>query len=147
MAYSAPEDLKLLCDEKELVRMVKAGPSQGWEHPHVQAALQEAIDQADGEIDAWIGARVDVPLETVPRIVSNLSGKIAVYNLMRRRASVPEHWASEYKRCLELLRQVAQGKILLGMAADGSAETKTTAHDPVIISAQPALPSDTWEKF
>ncbi len=145
--YCQTEDLKLLCAEKELVQMVKDGAGQGWDHAHVQAALAEAIDHADGEIDAYLGARMDVPLETVPRIISNTSAKIAVYNLMRRRASVPDHWQSEYKRCLDLLKAITSGKISLGLSEDGSSDAGTTAHDAVVIAPKRMFGSDVWEKF
>ncbi len=147
MAYAVPDDLKLLCAERELVQMVKDGAGQGWGHTHVQAALAEAIDHADGEIDAYVGVRMDVPLDPVPRLIANISAKIAVYNLMRRRASVPDHWQSEYRRCLEILKSIAHGKLALGAAESGAAVTAPTAQEAVVVTADRMFPRERMEKF
>ncbi len=145
--YAKAEDLRLLCAEKELVQLARDGQGQGWEHEHVQATLAEAIDQADGEIDAYIGAKVELPLQTVPRLIANLSAKIAVYNLMRRRPSVPDHWESEYKRCLSLLEKIASGKLALGLASDDDKGAGTAFAAPVVIAPEPVFGADTWGKM
>ncbi len=118
MSYANSDDLRLLLSEKELVQLASDGRSRSWDEDRVQAVLTEAIDQADGEIDGYIGMAVELPLVTVPRVVENISAKIAVYNLLRRRPSVPDHWQSEYRRCLAMLEKIAEGKLSLGQSDD-----------------------------
>lgn len=113
--YSTPDELKLLLSEKELVQLASDGRVGLWSDPAVQAVLSEAIDQADSEIDGYLSLVVELPLNLPPRLVGNLSAKIAVYNLLRRRPTVPDHWESEYKRCRDLLLRIADGKLKLAL--------------------------------
>lgn len=83
----------------------------------VQKVLNEAIDQADTEINSYVGMVPDLlPFADVPSLIENLSAKIAVYNLLRRRPSVPDHWQSEYKRCLATLEKIGAKKLSLGLS-------------------------------
>lgn len=119
--YSTPDELKLLLSEKELVQLAGDSRVCHWSDPAVQAVLSEAIDQADSEIDGYLSLVVELPLNLPPRLVGNLSAKIAVYNLLRRRPTVPDHWQSEYQRCRDLLLRIAEGKLKLPID-DGSGE-------------------------
>lgn len=144
--YSTPDDLKLLLAEKELIQLAGDSRGRSWDSEGVQAAMAEAIDQADGEIDGYIGVAVDLPLPKVPRIISNLSGKIAVYNLLRRRPSVPDHWQSEYKRCLDLLKSIAKGTLSLGIPKD-EIPAPSPSGSVVVHTASPKFTDETWEKY
>ncbi|MDR3089829.1 MAG: DUF1320 domain-containing protein [Desulfobulbaceae bacterium] len=131
--YASPDDLRLLLAEKELVQLASDGRIGQWDDPSAQSVLAEAIDQADGEIDGYLSLVADVPLAVPPRLVRNLSAKIAVYNLLRRRVAVPDHWRGEYERCLKLLERIANGKMKLpndggGAGEDGAVDE--TALDP-----------------
>ena len=129
--YSTAEELKLLLSEKELVQLSSDGRVGRWADDAVQAVLAEAIDQADSEIDGYLSLVVDVPLAVPPRLVNNFSAKIAVYNLLRRRPTVPDHWASEYKRCLALLERIAEGKLKIPLDGTGTGgEELEEALDP-----------------
>lgn len=128
--YSTPDELKLLLSEKELVQLASDGRVGLWSDQAVQAVLGEAIDQADSEIDGYLSLVVELPLVLPPRLVGNLSAKIAVYNLLRRRPTVPDHWQSEYQRCRDLLLRIAEGKLKLPLEdADGEV-LEDAAADP-----------------
>ncbi|MDO5674789.1 MAG: DUF1320 domain-containing protein [bacterium] len=128
--YSTPDELKLLLSEKELVQLASDGRVGLWLDPAVQAVLNEAIDQADSEIDGYLSLVVELPLNLPPRLVGNLSAKIAVYNLLRRRPTVPDHWQSEYQRCRDLLLRIAEGKLKLPVEEDGGSGLVDDALDP-----------------
>jgi len=138
--YSAPDDLRLLLAEKELVQLAADGRPGRWADDQTQAVLAEAIDQADSEIDGYISLRVTLPLTFPPRLISNLSAKIAVYNLLRRRASIPDHWRGEYDRCLALLKDIAAGK--LPLPDDGADGTDDGDADPGSIAVVTSPPWD-----
>lgn len=144
--YSTPNDMRLLISERELVQMAGESRSRSWESDDVQAALLEAIDQADGEIDGYIGMAVQLPLENVPRIITNLSAKLAVYNIIRRRRDeIPPSWQAEYKHCISMLKSLADGTLKLAAGVDAPAEEQS---GPVVVNTRPPkFDADTWEKF
>ncbi|WP_449246463.1 gp436 family protein [Desulfarculus baarsii] len=109
--YCTPADLEKLLAPETLGQLADDGPGG----PAPEAVLLEAIEQADREIDAYLGVARAVPLEPAPAIVANLSAKIAVYNLYRRRPHLEAgEWAGEYQRALKLLERIAEGRLSLG---------------------------------
>lgn len=90
----------------------------------VNAVIEEAIEQADREIDAYVGTVRRVPLSPVPALVENLSTKLAIHHLYLRRPGVeePETWQRETARCMRLLEAIATGKMALGPEPGESAE-------------------------
>lgn len=139
LAYCLPDDLKLLISERELVQLAAEGKPFTFESPEVQAVLVEAINQADTEIDSYIGMVPGIlPFDVVPDLVSNLSAKIGVYNMLRRRPSMPDHWESEYKRCTRVLDKFAEGKLSFAsaLAADPAADQKADDNSAGIVTAE-----------
>ena len=51
--------------------------------------VEEAIAKADGEIDAYLGLRYQLPLMGIPAQVRSLSVEIALYHLYSRRSVMP----------------------------------------------------------
>ncbi|WP_044347259.1 DUF1320 domain-containing protein [Dethiosulfatarculus sandiegensis] len=112
----APDLIDQLCDD---------GP--GGQAP--DDVIAEAIEQADREIDAYLGQISPVPLSPVPPIANMISAKIAIYNLHRRRPHLElGEWGEEYKRCVKLLEKIAKKEISIGTPDDGGGQSQ--AADP-----------------
>lgn len=86
------------------------------------ARVQEAIAQADAEIDTWIGGRYPVPLSSVPTIIRKCSCSIAIMVLYRRRPmTVPGDVITDaYDDALHILKSLSRGEAALSLS-DGSA--------------------------
>jgi len=82
----------------------------------VAPRVEQAISDADEEINGYLGARLAVPLSPVPESIRRLSVDIAVYNLYSRRERVPEHRIERYRGAVRYLEQVSQGRISLGQS-------------------------------
>ena len=118
MGYCAYADLKKLIPEESLVQLTD---DEGVGKVN-QARIDEAIAQADTEIDAYLGTRYSVPFATVPTIVGKLSVDMTIYHLYSRRVEeIPKTRADRYKDCLRLLEGIAAGKISIGEAAEPEA--------------------------
>ena len=111
MAYATLADLKKLIPETAIIQLTddeNAGTVN-------QARVDEAIFQADAEIDSYCGARYTVPFVTVPGIVRKMSVDIAIYNLYSRKVEeIPETRAERYKNAIRQLEAIATGKITIG---------------------------------
>ena len=79
--------------------------------------VNEAIEQASAEIDAYVGSRYPTPLSSVPKIIKKLCIDIAIYNLHLRSDKVTDAWKDVYKNAVELLKAIAKGDITLGVQA------------------------------
>lgn len=136
--YSTVRDLLRLLPEYEVLQLADDRNTGKIICRGVQAVLKEAIDQADREIDSYVGVVRSVPLDPVPALVTNISSKLAVHHLYLRRPGVdePEPWQRETARCMRLLEHIATGKLALG-AEDG--ESAAPSHGHGSFSAQGRL--------
>jgi phage gp36-like protein len=120
MPYSNLADIKKLIPEETLIQVTDdegAGIV-------VEARIDEAIAQADSEIDAYLGTRYDVPFATVPDVVKKISVDLAIYNLYSRRVEeIPATRADRYKNSIKLLEGIRDGKISIGEATEPPGNT------------------------
>ncbi|GAB4389038.1 MAG: hypothetical protein Kow0025_11970 [Thermodesulfovibrionales bacterium] len=134
MPYSSVDDMKGLLPEEVLVQLTD---DEGLGSVNRQR-VEEAIAQADAEIDSWCGERYAVPFSTVPAVVKKMSADIAVYNLYCRRvAEMPEVRKDRYRNAVRQLEAISKGAVSLGVdpapsaSRDGRAETNKAASDQV----------------
>ena len=80
MAYSTIDDIRKLLPEMELLALTD-DESLGTVE---QGRVDEAIAQADAEIDSYCAVRYSVPVTPVPAMLRKLSVDIAVYALYSR---------------------------------------------------------------
>lgn len=81
--------------------------------------IEEAIGDADGEIDGYLIKRYPVPLSPTPKVINKFSKDIAVYNLFSR-AGIDEgekekNYLNRYKAAVRFLENVAKGVIDIGI--------------------------------
>jgi phage gp36-like protein len=121
MAYCTVEDMMKLLPESMLVSLSSDQPGDTMVD---QDNIDEAIDQADREIDAYLFiAGQSVPMDPVPPLVANLSTKMAIWNLHLRKYFASAVWQETYNRCLKLLEKIAEGKLSVGQIESGITET------------------------
>lgn len=133
MAYSTLTDMKKLIPETAIIQLTddeNAGSVN-------QSRVDEAIAQADAEIDSYCGGRYTVPFATVPDIAKKVSVDIAIYNLYSRKVEmIPETRAERYKNAIRQLGDIASGKITIGepdadVPEAGGVQINTTTDDRV----------------
>lgn len=84
---------------------------------------EEAIADADAEIDGYLARRYDVPMSPPPRVLNKFSKDIAVYNLMSR-IGIDEQdrdktYLNRYNAAVKFLEGVAKGIISIGTGDAG----------------------------
>jgi phage gp36-like protein len=94
----------------------------------IQPIIQEAMSDADGEIDGYLAKRYPVPLTQIPKAINKFAKDIAVYNLFSRigidENDKEKNYLNRYQSAVKFLQMVAEGKVDIGV---GSTQTAASA--------------------
>jgi phage gp36-like protein len=111
--YSTVDDIGKLIPQDILIQLTD---DENTAAP-VTPRIEEAIGQADAEINTYCATKYTVPFVTVPDAVKKCSVDIAIYNLYSRRVEeIPATRSDRYKNAIRLLEAIAKGTITLGVA-------------------------------
>lgn len=92
--------------------------------------IDEAIADADGEIDGYLAKRYTVPIAPAPKIINKYSKDIAVYNLFSRigidESTEQKNYLNRYNQAIKFLTLVAEGKVSLGADSDNPSTAAST---------------------
>jgi phage gp36-like protein len=128
VAYASLEDLRKLLPLGTLVALTD---DEGLGTVN-EGRVEEALKQAQAEVDGYLGGRYRVPLSPVPEAARRLTADIALYNLYARTVeAIPETRRERYRNAVRQLEAVARGEMSLGVEpapsapADSSAESST----------------------
>lgn len=145
--YSSIDEVLKLLPEAELLRLAADNPAHGVADPEVVAVVNEAIDQADKEIDSFVGMVKSVPLAHPPLMIINVSAKLAAHNLYLRRAGTEEteEWQRETAYIRKILLLIAEGKLSLG--AEDGAEAEPEDGETLVSAPKRIFTEENWERF
>ena len=79
--------------------------------------LNQALLDAQSEVDAYISSRYATPLTTITEAISRTTADIARYRLYDERC--PENIRQRYKEAVEFLQAVSAGRATLGNGPEG----------------------------
>ena len=106
----------------------------------VAPIIDEAIADADGEIDGYLAKRYAVPISPAPKIINKCSKDIAVYNLFSRigidESTDQKTYLNRYNQAIKFLTLVAEGKVSLGAETD---DPTTAAATGFSVKANPRI--------
>jgi len=90
------------------------------------SVIDEAIAQADAEINARVANRYAVPLNPVPALATSLSAVLAIGNIYAHRGmDRPETVKEDVKAAIALLNRIGEGKSTWGDATEPEADIST----------------------
>lgn len=82
------------------------------------------VEDAEAEVDTYLGQRFSLPLSTVPVVVRRLAARVTRYRLYVMRPGGPEDWIrADYEQALATLSLIRDGKLSLGTDASGQPVT------------------------
>ena len=115
MAYSTAADLLFQISDTEIKEL--ALDDSAVDDETQAARTGRAIDDADAEIDGYLGQRFTVPLATVPNLIRKISVDLAIWNLYQRRdKTAPDRRKAAYENALGLLGKIASGQLSIGVS-------------------------------
>jgi len=112
MAYSTQVDLEKRISPAELAQMTD-DTGGGTIDP---AKIDEAIADADSEIDGYCADRYSVPFSPVPDLVRRISAELAIHILASRRGKMTEVVQNKRTAAVGLLKSISKGDVTLGTA-------------------------------
>lgn len=81
------------------------------------SVLERALEDAAAEIDMYLATRYQLPLSTQPRPLVRLAALLARDNLAPGIGQVDEQWKAQVEGARRTLREIAAGRISLGVDA------------------------------
>ncbi len=91
---------------------------------------EDAVEDADAEINGYLSKRYSTPLNPVPKILNKFSVDIAIYNLVSRRgideSDREKTVLTRYQAAIKFLLAVAEGKIGLGIPEESVQDAAAT---------------------
>jgi len=114
--YCTPQDIIDRFTESVVLRLTNTGNSElGAEDT---ARIQDAVDEAQAEVDSYVMMRHTLPLPSVPASLKSATVDLAVYRLVLRRGYDQEA-DSEFRLArndaIDWLKQLAAGRASLGV--------------------------------
>lgn len=123
-AYITVSDLRpSLLSTQQLVQLTQDVPAS---NDIDETVLASAIEEAQSEVDAYIGARLQVPLATPPTLVRRLTARLTVHVLYSRRpGATSEERDKDRADVLRTLRDISRGVVTLGVQPEATANSET----------------------
>ena len=86
--------------------------------------VEQAIADADAEIDGYLAKRYKVPFEKTPQVINKFAKDIALYNMVSRKG-VDENdrektYLTRYIAAIAFLTKVAEGRISIGVSENNT---------------------------
>lgn len=126
MAYcTAAEVLDML--KEDMLNVIVGDDYIENEDERIQAItpiVEQAIVDADAEIDGYLAKRYKVPFEKTPQVINKFAKDIALYNMVSRKG-VDENdrektYLTRYNAAIAFLTKVAEGRISIGVSENNT---------------------------
>ncbi len=108
----------------------------------IVSVVQDAIDDADAEINGYLAKRYPTPLLVTPAVINKYSKDIAIYNLASRSGMKSDerenNYYVRYKNAIRYLEAVAKGivEITTGSGLEDSGKTSALTSNFKIQSSE-----------
>lgn len=115
MSYASAAELATRVGADRLIEITDRDANGVGDDPMIDQALADA----DAEIDGYLAARYRLPLPTVPAVLVRIACDIALYRLLTlRRMGDIEDARVRYEDARRLLESISRGLVSLGLPAD-----------------------------
>ena len=117
MAYAVVQDMVDRFGAAELVQLTDRSATPTGEYD--SGLIEQAIADAEAEINAYLASRYALPLAEVPATLTRLACNIARYHLYG--ASLSEEVTKRYDASVAFLKSVSRGDAVIGVSSAGTA--------------------------
>lgn len=122
MAYCTFEEVKEMIKPDAMNGIIGEGfiENESEKLEKIKVLIDQAIEDADGEIDGYLNKRYTTPLSSIPKVINKFSKDIALYNLFSRNgldeSERESNYLTRYKAAIKFLENVAKGIVEIGIS-------------------------------
>lgn len=144
--YATTADLKARFEDDAAVAFLTDTADSGTPDNDV---LNEVINHAEGQVDAYSAVRFKVPLDVgdnagLAAMMKSVTLDIAEYHLLARGRNVQEVTTAIHDKAIEWLKEIAAGTVMLPSA---ETEASTTSRTPLIAFGTANTTSDSSRRI
>lgn len=129
--YTSREAMVNKFGEREVIALTDREP---YTDEINDTVLDDAIAAVCGEIDSHIGARYNVPLNPVPKVLTQLASDMVRYYLTGAASTETNPIVARYNNAVKFLKSVAKGEVTLGGMPNNAGVAPTTANTVHMVS-------------
>lgn len=115
MTYATQADLEARFSAEEVLQLADRNRDGVID----AGVVDQALADADAEIDGYLGSRYQLPMAAVPQIIKVYACDVARYRLYANAAT--EEVRNRYLDAQKFLRLAAEGKVMIGPSPNGTA--------------------------
>jgi len=142
MKYALVQDMIDRFGEAELIQLTdRAIPPTG---SYVAEIIEENLNDAEAEINAYLANRYALPLAEVPTILKRLTCDVARYHL--HGSNLTEEVTQRYKDSVAFLKRISKGDASLGINQD-SGTSPTVENVPEYFGAERIFSNDSLRDY
>lgn len=127
--YATVKAMKLKFGETILIRLTDTErPYQGVIN---MEKLNSAMQEANSEIDAYVGSRYPLPLQVIPPFLTEIGCNLARYYAVTGDLSENDPIKNRYESSIKTLTKISKGELTLGSSPAGESKPVQTSSNNV----------------
>ena len=128
--YATVEGMKRKFGESELIQLTETEP------PYLDAInmdkLNAAMQEANSEIDAYVGSRYPLPLQLIRPFLTEIGCNLARYYAVTGDLSENDPIKNRYESSIKTLTKISKGELTLGSSPAGESKPVQTSSNNVM---------------
>ena len=128
--YATVEAMQRKFGESELIQLTETEP------PYLDAInmdkLNAAMQEANSEIDAYVGSRYPLPLQLIPPFLTEIGCNLARYYAVTGDLSENDPIKNRYESSIKTLTKISKGELTLGSSPAGESKPVQTSSNNVM---------------
>ena len=130
--YATVEAMKLKFGERELIQLTETEPPYLGEIN--MDKLNSAMNEANSEIDAYVGSRYPLPLQVIPPFLTEIGCNLARYYAVTGDLSENDPIKNRYESSIKTLTKISKGELTLGSSPAGESKPVQTSSNNVVFA-------------
>lgn len=126
MTYATVDAMKNKFGEQELIQLTDN--EEPYQYAINMTKLDSAMNEANSEIDAYVGTRYSLPLQVIPPFLVNIACNLARYYAVTGDVTENDPIKNRYESSIKTLSKISKGELTLGGSPAGESAPVQTAN-------------------